>query len=281
MTSVNVDVLMVTYNRPHYTAVSLRHLLDSADEHTRVWLWHNGDDERTLAVVDQQSSRLHRFHHSKENVGLTAPTNWLLQNATGDFLGKVDDDCIVALDWIPRLVRAHLDAPMLGVVGCWHFQPEDYDPELAAPKMRNLPGGHRVLENMWVGGSGYLMKRECVERLGLLKSTDTFSGYCIRIARAGWTNGWLFPFVYQDHMDDPRSSRSGIKSDADLAKCLPLSAQRNGVQSVDEWAAQLRRSATLVQKASVDRDYWSPRRQRLRRIGATLKRFATGSRRKW
>lgn len=276
-----IDVLMITYNRPHYTRVSLERLLESTRGRARVWVWHNGEDAETLAVAQAHSADLHRFHHSKQNVALTEPTNWLFKNAEGSLLGKVDDDCVVSLDWIARLSRAHEDAPELGVAACWHFQPEDFVPELAEPKIRAFPGGHQLLVNMWVGGSGYLMKRACVERLGGLKPGQSFTDYCIEVSKAGWTNGWIYPFVYQDHMDDPRSPRTGIKSDADLAGCLPLSAKRNGVTTVEAWTAQLKRSARHVQEAPIDKGHWSKRRRMFRRIRGKLRRLATGSQRHW
>jgi hypothetical protein len=196
-------------------------------------------------------------------------------------LGKVDDDCVVPRDWIPKLSHAHQDAPELGVAACWHFQPEDFVPELANRKIKSLPGGHQLLLSMWVGGSGYLMKRDCVDRLEVLARGQSFPDYCIELSKAGWTNGWLYPFLYQDHMDDPRSPRTAIKSNADLTGCLPLSAKKNGVVTVEEWTEQLKRSATRVQEARIDRDYWSTRRRLFRRIRGKLRRLATGSQRHW
>jgi glycosyltransferase involved in cell wall biosynthesis len=272
---------MITYNRPQYTRVSLGKLLESTSEKARVWLWHNGEDAETLDVVREYESRLHRFHHSKENVGLTEPTNWLFKNADGELLGKVDDDCVVPLDWITKLSRAHQDAPELGVVACWHFQPEDFVSESANRKIKAFAGGHRLMVNPWVGGSGYLMTRACVDQLGLLQPGQSFTTYCIEILQAGWTNGWIYPFLYQDHMDDPRSPRTAIKSDEDLAGCLPLSARANGVRTVEEWTAQLRRSARLVQATPIDKAYWSSRRRMLRRIRGKLRRIVTGSQRQW
>ena len=98
------DVLMITYNRPDYTRLALSELLARCDASMRVWVWHNGDDAETLALVRsfEDHPRFHRFHHSEQNVGLTAPTNWLLADATGAYLSKVDDDCVVPLNIVPH-----------------------------------------------------------------------------------------------------------------------------------------------------------------------------------
>ena len=52
----------------------------------------------------------------------------------------------------------------------------DIDITLAERKILNF-GKHSLLQNCWVGGSGYLMRRECVEQQGLLEQNKSFSYY--------------------------------------------------------------------------------------------------------
>jgi len=271
-----IDVLMITYNRPSYTRLALSELLDRSQPDTRVWVWHNGSDPETLAVVESFRPRLHRFHHSHENVRLTKPINWLFENADGAYLSKVDDDCIVPREWDVKLVQAHSDEPRFGVLGCWRFPDEDFEPELAERKIQTFQGGHKLLVNLWVEGSGFLLKRACVDKLGPLTEGRSFPDYCIEIGRSGWTNGWLYPFLYQEHMDDPRAEHSALRTDADLARFLPLSAAKNGVNTIEAWVAQLKRSARIVQSAPIDPAYWSPARRRFRNMFKKLTRAFTG-----
>lgn len=277
----STDVLMITYNRPGYTKLALQSLIERCDETMRIWLWHNGSDEETLAVAREYQPHVYKFHHSQKNLALTAPTNWLFENATGRYLSKVDDDCIVPADWGKKLRAAHEDEPRFGILGCWRFQEEDFDFKLAQWKLLKFSGGHRLLVNLWVEGSGYLMKRECVDRFGPLATGQSFTDYCIRIGRAGWINGWMYPFLYQEHMDDPRAEHSGLKTDEDLHKYLPLSAKRNGVKSVAQWQAQLERSARIVQEAPIDPRYWSPARQKMRSIAKRLRRAVSSAKNHW
>lgn len=275
MDSETVDILMITYNRPQYTELALSRLIKTCDETMRVWLWHNGDDEPTLEIVRSFSShpRVFRFHHSHENKKLRDPTNWFWQNATGAYLSKVDDDCLLPDGWAHRLRQAHETVPELGVIGCWRFLDEDVIPELVEKKLRKLPSGYQLLQNFWVEGSGYLMKRSCLEAQGLLPAGRSFTHYCVDLALKGWVNGWLYPFIYQEHMDDPRTPHSLLKTDADIERWAPLSALRTKVKTVAEWEEQLRRSARITQEASIDpRDYtgW---RWALRRIRAHSKRY--------
>jgi len=264
------DVLMITYNSPQHVRVSLPHLLSTCDEWTRVWLWHNGDDEETLAVTSElaEDPRVHRFHHSRENVRLTAPTNWLWTESDATYVSKVDDDCLPAHGWIERLRDAHDVNPEFGAVGCWRFMEEDFLPDVAARKIATYDGGHQLLRNHWVQGSGYLLPREMVTRQGPLRQGQSFTQYCLDLARRGAVNGWVYPFVREDNLDDPRSPNTLFKDDEDFRRRMPLTAQALGITSVADWARQEHESAVAVQRASLDlREYsgWRAKRRGARR----------------
>lgn len=257
------DILMITYRSAGYLDLSLPRLLETVGPSDRVWLWHNGDDEETLEALRpyRRDPRVHRFHHSRRNVRLREPTTWLWQEATARYVSKVDDDCLVAPGWLEAFTPAHEANPEFGVIGSWRHPPEDFRAALAQRKIQEFAQGHRLLRNHWVQGSGYLLRRALIERHGLLRQDESFTGYCLRLARSGAVNGFYFPFVPEDHMDDPRSAHTLIHTDADLAARLPLSAQANGVRTVADWTAQLERSALLLQSASLDlREYGGWRR---------------------
>lgn len=264
----NIDILMITYNRPEYTKLSLKRLLDTCDKDMRVWVWHNGNDEETLEIV--QSFRDHpnffKFHHSIENKKLNEPTNWFWAQSKGNLLSKVDDDCLVPPNWAKVLRQAHTDVPEFGIIGCWHFFEADFVAELANKKIRTFPGGHQIMQNCWVGGSGYLMKRECLGRNGLLAPNQSFSNYCLQLAAKGWINGWYFPFLYQEHFDDPRSPHTLLKSDDDLKRYLPLTAGNFNVTTLQDWLDLLRKDAIWCQKAGLDPKYYLSWRLKIKRV---------------
>lgn len=270
------DILMITYRSAGYLHLSLPRLLETLGEDDRVWLWHNGDDEATLAALRDYTTdpRVARFHHSRENVRLRQPTNWLWQESDADFVSKVDDDCLVSPGWLDTFASAHRDIPGLGVVGSWRHWPDEFRPELANRKIQSFPGGHQLMRNPWVQGSGYLLRRELAVGAGLLGENESFTEFCIRLARDGAINGYYFPFIAEEHMDDPRSPNTLIRTDADLAERLPLSAQRNGVHTVEQWTEQLRRSAVVLQQAPYEMKYYRGWRAKLRRLRDRVQRGA-------
>lgn len=251
--NLDADVLFVAYNRPGYTAKSLPSLLESASPGVRIWIWQNGPHQETLKVVRayRDHPSVHRYHEEPENVGLYPAVAWVLGEGTGRFVSKVDDDCTLPVDWVSRLVAIHERNPDVGVLGCWRFQDEDFDEELASKKIRQLDGT-QLLENFWVEGSGFLLKRQALDAVGGLRKGEGLPLLFKRTARAGFINGWVYPFIRQDHMDDPRSPNTLLRTDEDLLLNLPISAHRKGVRDLDSWTNQLRRSARFVQTASVD-----------------------------
>jgi len=274
----SVEILMITHKRPDYTRRSLSRLLDTCDGDARVWVWQNGSDVETLEVVRsfRGHPRLAKLHESEENIGIRDPTNWFWKESEAPLLGKVDDDCLMPPGWIEKLASAHATNPTFGSIACWHFREEDFAPELAAPKIREFAEGQQLLVNFWTQGTGYLLKRDCVEANGYIGREQSFTGYCVQLALAGWTNGWYLPLLPHDHMDDPRSDFTMLRNDGDLRRFAPLSAQTNRVDTLKEWGEQLQRSARLVQTASIDpRDYRGARRW-LRRMKQRGRRLLTG-----
>lgn len=261
---------MITYNSPDHVRKSLPHLLATCDDAARVWLWHNGDDEETLEAVRSYADdpRVHRFHHSRENVRLRPPTNWLWAESDADLVSKVDDDCLPEHGWIQRLREAHAANPQFGAVGCWRFRDEDFVPELAEQKIQQFAGGVQLLRNHWVQGSGYLLPRAMVQRHGPIRDDQSFTQYCIQLARAGAVNGWLYPFLREENMDDPRSPHTLFPDDEAFRRRMPLTAQTLGITTVADWAQQEHESAVAVQAASLDlREYagWRAKRRNLRK----------------
>jgi GT2 family glycosyltransferase len=276
--AASVDILTITHDRPRYTRLALGRLLSTCDERARVWIWHNGDDAETLEVVRSflEHPQVVRFHHSSANVGVAEPTDWLWSNAEADLVGKVDDDCLVPDDWLERLRAAHAELPEIGALACWPFREEDFFPNLARPKI-NTHGRFQVLRNCWVQGSGYLLKRSCIEEEGPLGGR-TFRVYCTRLALRGWAHGWLFPLVYMDHMDDPRSPHAALERRGAAPGGRSLTARTFDVATPAERVKQIRSVAWWVQTASLDPRAHVGWRARLRWAKTIARNAARGRR---
>jgi len=269
-----MDVLMITHNRPDYTRLSLSALLESCDDRMRVRVWHNGPDADTRSVIASfvDHPKLAHVHLSDDNVGIPAAINWMIESSPADLLAVINDDCVVCDDWGAALREAHEDVDEFGVIACWHFPFQDYEPEIARRKIRTFERGRQLLVNAWVQGSGVAFKRRCADVAGPVSNrSGGFTGFCRRIALAGWTNGWPLPLVPIDHMDDPRSPRTALHTDEDLLRCLPLTAQGRKIRTLNEWTEQIRSSARAVQRAPMDPRCYFGLRKKVRRVMTRLR----------
>lgn len=277
-----IDILMITHKRAQYTSLTLSRLLETCSENMRVWVWQNGEDQETINVVEsfKNHPNFFEYYHSHDNLKLTAPTNWLWNNSNASFFSKVDDDCLVPYGWANTLLKAHVDIPKLGIISCWHFCEEDFIYEIAIKKIQSFSGNHKIMRNCWVGGSGYILKRECFDLLGPLKKEQSFTQYCIEIAKKKYIIGWYYPFLYQEHLDDPRSPHSLLKNNEDMQKWAPLSAKKNGVSTLNDWQKQLKRSAKFIQSAPYHPKYFCGWRKFIKRCkGKILRLF--GIKKQW
>lgn len=251
---MKIKILMITHDRPLYARLSLARLTETVPANARITVWDNASSEDTLAVLRsfERHPSVERVVYNRTNDKLWGPTNWFWKNSKdADLLSKIDDDCLMPVRWVEKLQDAHRDIPQAGVLGCWRFMPEDLNITKASRKIHAF-GPHMVLRNCWIEGSGYLLKRKLIDEIGLLRPKETFTTWCLRAAARGYINGWYYPFMYQEHMDDPRAEHTGIKTDEDLVKLLPLSAAQSGIRTKDDWVARLRTSAARLQEYSLD-----------------------------
>lgn len=202
-----ICLVFVTCNRLDYTMRSLPRLLEDADEAFDLVVWDNGSTDGTQdflrGVIDR---RIQELVLRPTNEGQSTAANHAWSQTRAELIGKVDDDCLVTPGWTRRLAAALRDVPRLGGIGCWHFMPEDFDLARAAHKIHTF-GEHRIVVHPHIGGTGFLATRADFQRFGPIQERYLQSEYWLRLASHGRVNGWYYPLILQEHMDDPRSPR--------------------------------------------------------------------------
>jgi GT2 family glycosyltransferase len=202
---MTIDLAFITYNRLDYTKLALQSVLADCSEAFSLTIWDNASTDGTRDYLKNQvhDPRVKRVILSEENVGQTAAVNRVWADSSADLLGKLDNDCILTPGWTRLLAEAHRDIPELGVVACWHFFPEDFDHQRAQHKIKRY-GRHQILRHPWTCGTGLLTKRRVFEELGPMRGRAT-TEYWLQMAKAGYVNGFYYPLIHQEHMDDLRS----------------------------------------------------------------------------
>jgi GT2 family glycosyltransferase len=267
---MTIDLVLVTCNRLAYTKLALASVLADPTEDFSLTIWDNGSTDGTVEYLRDEvnDSRIAKIVFSESNVGQIAAVNDVWGKSKADLLGKLDNDCVVTAGWTRTLGKAHSDVENLGVVACWHFFPEDFDYELARHKIERF-GEHRILRHPWTCGTGLLVKRKTYQEFGPITKNATTS-YWIRMAAAGYINGFYYPLVYQEHMDDPRSEHTLLKDTESLEKYLPVSARSFGIRTVEQWTNFLKKDARKLQASSSNAMNYVGWRRRLSQLVSVL-----------
>lgn len=233
-----VHIVFLTYNRLDYTRRSLERLLSDPTECFDLTIWDNASTDGTVEFLRglRPDPRIKDVVFSKKNVGQTYAVNVIWSASKADLVGKVDNDCLVTPGWTRILARAHVDIPELGVVACWHFFPDDFYEESARHKIHRY-GNHFIFRHPWTCGSGFLVKRETYTKFGPI-TAGAMTSYFLRMALKGYVNGFYYPPIVQEHMDDPKSPYSFLKDEESYqkAKELTYSLKYHGQETLaDRW----------------------------------------------
>lgn len=235
---MNIALVFVTYNRLEYTKKALGRILEDTNEEFDLYIWDNASEDGTQEYLKNEvkDPRIQDVILSKENVGQTAAINKIWSSSKADLLGKLDNDCLVTPGWTRTLAKAHEDIPKLGVVACWHYFEDDFNYELAKHKIQQF-GKHQILRHPWTCGTGLLIKRDTYQKFGPIKDKAT-TAYWLEMAKAGYINGFYYPLIFQEHMDDPKSEHSTLKDEKSYqaAKKVTFNINRHGQETLaDRW----------------------------------------------
>lgn len=205
---MTIDLVFITFNRLDYTKLALASVLADPSEEFGLTIWDNASTDGTVQYLQENAKdrRIKEVVFSKENVGQVKAVNEIWKKSKADLLGKLDNDYLVTPGWTRTFATAHQDIQELGVVCCWHYFPEDFDFERAKHKIQTF-GRHKILRHPWTTGSGLLFKRDIYRKLGPMKG-DATTQYWMKMAMAGYVNGFYYPLIYQEHMDDMRSQHN-------------------------------------------------------------------------
>ena len=193
---MKISLVFMTYNRLEYTKLALKALLADVSEEFSLTIWDNGSSDGTREFLKTvEDRRIANVVFSKDNCGQAYVTNKVWTESDADLVGKVDNDCMVTAGWTRILSAAHRDLPQLGVIGCWHFLPEDFDYQRAKHKIETF-GKHQIFRHPWIDGSALLVKREVYMEHAPCREEEYLSDFWMRLALAGYVNGFYYPLIY-------------------------------------------------------------------------------------
>jgi glycosyltransferase involved in cell wall biosynthesis len=274
----HIHLIMLTYNRLDYTRKSLPRLLADPTEEFSLTIWDNGSTDGTKEFLKTVSDRrIVDVIFSQTNKGQAYVTDKIWHESSAELVGKVDNDCLVTPGWTRVLAQAHEDIELLGAVGCWHFFPDDFDYERAKHKIQRF-GKHQIFRHAWLDGSALLVKRRVYEAFRPCRENEYLTKFWIRLTLAGYINGFYYPLIFQEHMDDPRSKHTLLKDEDSYQKAKEFSRtiNKHGLETLDDrWKWRQMVLDNLLDDPW-DAKYYVGWRAKLRRIKKKVKRKLLG-----
>lgn len=274
---MTIHLVFITYNRLAYTRLALPSVLGDPTEEFSLTIWDNASTDGTVEYLKNEVSdpRIADIIFSPENVGQTAVVNEVWSESKADLLGKLDNDCLVTAGWTRKLAEAHRDIDNLGVVACWHYPLDEFD-EAAARKAGKIQrfGNHRIVRHPWTCGTGLLVKRETFKKFGPFEGKGT-TQYWLKIGLAGYVNGYYYPLIPQEHMDDPRSSHCMLTDDESIRKFRDVSCvlRDNKIGSMEDRWKRRKDILKNVNSDPWDAGYYVSWRAKLKRAKAKMSRL--------
>ncbi|MCX5811622.1 MAG: glycosyltransferase [Proteobacteria bacterium] len=275
---MDTSIVFVTYNRLEYTKKSIVSLLNKDDDFL-LYLWDNASTDGTQEYLKDISkdSRVKEVVFHKENVGPTYALNYFWHKCDTELVGKVDNDCLVEPGWIKIISKAHEDIPQLGAIACWHYRKDDFDESVASKKIQKF-GKHFIFRHPWVCGTGFLLKKSIFLEAGDLEAGSPRIGmtdYFLKIAQRGYINGWYYPLILQEHMDDPFSPYSLTKNDDYFQKFhnITYSTRENKIKDIEDSKRISKEFLNTLLYGPFEAKHYTGWRAKLKRIISLKKRF--------
>lgn len=175
-----------------------------------IYIYDNGSTDGTkeflCECIDKYKDKI-EVTFLDENKGISYVTNMFWEKSTSKIIGKVDNDMIMPKNWLKILYEAFVTAKDIDILGPCTLFPEDVDEKFAKKRARNI-NGVMLLQEEYIGGcyiaDGDMLRKKRVKVFSY-QYTAGWPDLQIDLFRLGAIIGVLYPFVFVEHMDDPRS----------------------------------------------------------------------------
>lgn len=114
---LTVSVIVVTYNRADMLVDTLESLTRQSRLPDEVLVVDNNSTDTTRQVAESFMGRLNLRYIFEKIQGTSTARNTGVENATGDILAFLDDDCVADKEWLYYLEAPFLKDPAIGIVG--------------------------------------------------------------------------------------------------------------------------------------------------------------------
>ncbi len=217
-----LEIIIINYRIPDITSDCLRSIYKNPPRCSyTIWLADNGSKDGSIERIGKDFPKV-KLIDNKENIGFARGNNVLIKKAIkkGKYFLLLNSDTIVLPGALQTLVD-FADKSDYGIISCKtifpdkSFQPNTGSLPKIYPLLLWLSGIDDLLKKFmivptyhqenkkfyvgekevgWISGSVFLIKKQVIEKIGLLDERIFMYGedveYCWRANRAGFKIGW-------------------------------------------------------------------------------------------
>jgi glycosyltransferase involved in cell wall biosynthesis len=171
----SIDIIICTFNNAGLLKQTLNALAGQRVSHSISWnvsVVNNNCTDNTAEVVSdfQQSTSLSLSMVVETRQGLTPARLCGVRNSSGDWIAFVDDDCLLAEDWIEEAARFAAEHPQCGAFGGKIILDWEEPPPQFVVNRRYAYAGKRFGDTpqmrSWLAGAGMILRRSALEQSG-------------------------------------------------------------------------------------------------------------------
>ncbi|RJP34664.1 MAG: glycosyltransferase family 2 protein [Actinobacteria bacterium] len=204
---MKVGILVLTFNNYTDTRECLESLLGLTYEQHEVIVVDNGSSDGSLERLEGEFPQI-AFVHTGDNLGYAGGNNRGIEVALergAQLVWILNNDVVVDRDTLSRLVDAARESPRAGIIGSKvYFHGDSKRLFFAGGRINSWTGeashiGYREIDLGqydkkkavdYVNGCNLLIRRECIEEIGLLDEAFFLyyeeTDWAVRARRAGW-----------------------------------------------------------------------------------------------
>ncbi len=158
----------------------------------------NGSTDGSIELMQEMKSKgkVHTIVLNNKNLGFAGGNNKGIGQAKGEYVFLLNNDTAVTRGWLEPLVKIARERRNVGIIGPWFPNAENQDTIFGPGFIDNAGRSRNTFkrgdcEGEIVSGGAFFVKREVIERIGLLdeKFFPIYfeeSDYCARARKAGF-----------------------------------------------------------------------------------------------
>lgn len=175
MNHESVSIVLPTYNRAHLVGRAIESILEQSYREFELLVIDDGSVDDTEKVVKTYGDERVQYYKLEQNSGPAHARNIGIINAKSEYIAFHDSDDVWRKEKLEKQINVLLQAPeQVGLVyGCCKYHglagETDYFPrrEIELNKKRGFIYPKLLEENL-IGMPSLLVRRECIEKVGLL-----------------------------------------------------------------------------------------------------------------